>query len=336
KICPGEISVTLQTQTPAIEDDRYNTNYTYQWYRDGFALPGEVKQSYVATRVGSYSVRVCNQGLCWAADASVPVAVAQLPPPVTPVIDAQSYTFCPGEFATLFVQSEERGIFQWYKGNGKKLDSIPNEITDTYLARDAGQYAVDYIGASGCRSALSNSLTITEQPLPKHPEIVPSQPNLYSGLTYNLLVKTPYSDERYEWYKSTLYANVDGPVFPIRSLSFIDTGSYMVKAINQQGCYIWSDAYTLNLSKADLFIPNIFTPNGDGINDYFQIIGLDEFVENKLEILNTREKVVFSQKNYHNTWNGEGLPNDIYYYTLELKRQDGTSTSLRGYVHLKR
>jgi gliding motility-associated-like protein len=336
KVCPGSISVTLQTSVAVIADDKYNTNYTYQWYKDGFPLPGEVALGYVATRIGSYYVRVCNQNLCWATDASAPVAISQLPPPVPPVISAQSYTFCPGEFATLFVESEDKGIFQWYKGDGKKVGEIPGEIADTYLAGEAGQYAVDYIGESGCRSALSNSLTITEHPMPKQPEIVPSQPNLYSGLSYSLQVKEPNSDEQYGWYKSTLYANVDGPTFPIKILSAIDTGSYTVRVTNQQGCYVWSDAYTLNLSKAELFIPNIFTPNGDGINDYFQIIGLDEFVENQLEILNKFGNVVFSQKNYHNSWDGEGLPNDIYYYTLELKHQDGTSSSLSGYVHLKR
>jgi gliding motility-associated-like protein len=172
--------------------------------------------------------------------------------------------------------------------------------------------------------------------MPTQPEIVPSQPNLYSGLSYNLQVKEPNSDEQYGWYKSTLYANVDGPTFPIKILSAIDTGNYTVKVTNQQGCYVWSDAYTLNLSKTALFIPNIFTPNGDGINDYLQIIGLDEFVENQLEILNKHGNIVFSQKNYHNSWDGGGLPNDIYYYTLELKRQDGTNSSLNGYVHLKR
>jgi gliding motility-associated-like protein len=118
-------------------------------------------------------------------------------------------------------------------------------------------------------------------------------------------------------------------------LSFIDTGSYTVKVINRQGCYLWSEPYSLSLSKTSLFIPNVFTPNGDGINDYFQIIGLDDFVENKLDILNSRGKVVFSQKNYHNTWSGERLPAEIYYYTLELKRHDGTTSLWSGYVHLK-
>jgi gliding motility-associated-like protein len=335
-ICPGDtISVKLQPSVAVTADDEYNSNYDYQWYKDGAKIPNEVAPAYVATKEGYYYVRVRNQKLCWATDSSIPVAITRLQRPGTPVIAAQSSTFCPGEFANLFVQSEDRGIFQWYKGNGKKMDEIPGEIADTYLAGEAGQYAVDYIGENGCRSAISNSLTITEHPVPKQPEIISSQSNLYAGLDYNLLVKYPEAAEQYGWYKNTLYTDVEGTTFPIKNLSYIDTGTYTVKVVNRQGCYVWSEAYMLNLSKAELFVPNIFTPNGDGVNDYFQIIGLDDFAENKLEIVNKYGKVVFSQKNYHNTWNGDGLPNDIYYYTLELKRQDGTATSLYGYVHLK-
>ena len=341
EVCPGDFAVTLETRL-AVNPADQNASYSYQWRKDGFAIPGDAGQglSYIATKTGAFDVRVCNQNLCWAASPSEAVTIVQLPPPTPPVITAQSLTFCPGESVALTVTPQDdgayKGIFQWYMGNGKKMEEIPDEIADTYLAYAAGQYAVDYVGESGCRSAFSNPLTITEHPLPKLPEIIPSQPTLYSSMDYSLLVKYPYSDELYGWYKNTLYAGVDGPAFPIKDLGAIDTGTYTVKVTNLQGCYVWSEPYMLNLTKADLFIPNIFTPNGDGINDYFQIIGLDEFVENKLEIINKRGTVIYSQKNYHNEWDGNGLPNDVFYYTLELKRKDGTTSRITGFVHLKR
>ncbi|MDR1023949.1 MAG: gliding motility-associated C-terminal domain-containing protein, partial [Prevotellaceae bacterium] len=335
EVCQGDISVPLKTNVAVGSDTTYSVSYTYQWYMDGFKIPDGVAQDYVATKKGSYAVRVCNQGLCWAENPSIPVTVSQLPPPVPPVIAASSFTFCPGDLVELFVQSEDRGFFQWYKGNGKKMDEVQGEIADTYFTGEAGQYAMDYIDGYGCRSAFSNALTITEHPMPKQPEVVPSQANLYSGLDYKLLVKYPEAGDQYEWYKNTLYADVTDAAFPIKNLSDIDTGSYTVKASNQQGCFVWSEAYPLRLSRSDLFIPNIFTPNGDGINDYFQILGLDDYVENKLVMLNKRGQVIFSQKNYHNTWSGKGFSNDIYYYTLTLKRADGTSRTLYGYVHKK-
>jgi hypothetical protein len=41
--------------------------------------------------------------------------------------------------------------------------------------------------------------------MPKQPEIIPSQANLYAGLDYKLLVKYPEASEQYGWYKNTLY-----------------------------------------------------------------------------------------------------------------------------------
>jgi gliding motility-associated-like protein len=330
EVCEDSISVTLQVVT-----SEYYA-YTYQWYKDGSELPGEKELAYVANKEGSYAVKACNQGLCWTTDASNPIVVSVLALPEPPVIAAQSPAICPGGATTLSVASQQRGIFQWYKGDINKMDKILNEIAATYTANEAGQYAVDFIGANGCRSEFSNLLTVGEYPLPRQPEIVPSQVNLYAGLDYKLLVKNPQADEEYGWYKNNLSVDVTGTTFPVYNLDGADTGTYTVKAVDQHGCYVWSEAYLLAWADAALFVPNIFTPNGDGINDYFQILGLEDFVENKLEIMNKYGAIIFSQKNYHNRWSGEGLPNDIYYYTLSLKRENGASSLLNGYIHLKR
>jgi hypothetical protein len=80
-VCPGSMAVPLKTSVAVSEGSEYSTSYTYQWRMDGFDIPGEVALDYVATKKGAYAVRVCNQGLCWAAEPSAPVAVTQLPPP---------------------------------------------------------------------------------------------------------------------------------------------------------------------------------------------------------------------------------------------------------------
>jgi gliding motility-associated-like protein len=332
EVCEDSILVELQVAAS-------EAGYTYQWYKDDFKLPVPDEQAlaYVATKEGSYTVRVCNRGLCWAPHASAPVVVSALPLPEPPVIAAQSLAICPDDGATtLSVKSSQQGAFQWYKGDSRKMEKILNEVADTCIADGIGQYAADFVGENGCRSMLSNLITIGEHPLPGKPEIVPSQSILYASLNYALLVKNPQADEQYEWYKNILSTDVTGSTLLIKDLSDMDTGSYRVKAVNQYGCSLWSDAYVLNLAQSGLFIPNIFTPNGDGLNDYFQIIGLDEFVENRLDVVNKYGKVVFSQENYHNTWSGERLANGIYYYVLRLRREDGATSFLNGFVHLKR
>jgi gliding motility-associated-like protein len=86
-----------------------------------------------------------------------------------------------------------------------------------------------------------------------------------------------------------------------------------------------------------LKIPNLFTPNGDGINDVFEIRGLDQYQQNNLSIVNRWGNEVYHSTHYQNTWTGDGLNEGTYYYTLKVKK---TATSeevvYKGYVTLMR
>ena len=93
-----------------------------------------------------------------------------------------------------------------------------------------------------------------------------------------------------------------------------------------------------------LQIPEIFTPNNDGINETFEIPGIEDYPNNTIQIFNRWGAEVFSKTAYQNEWNGittsnlvigEGeLPTGTYYYILDLNG-DG-STIYKGYVYLKR
>lgn len=65
--------------------------------------------------------------------------------------------------------------------------------------------------------------------------------------------------------------------------------------------------------------PNGFSPNGDGVNDFFIIMGAEQTPNNEFQVFNRRGKLVYSEKNYKNDWDGKGLdgsPLDdgTYYY----------------------
>ena len=96
---------------------------------------------------------------------------------------------------------------------------------------------------------------------------------------------------------------------------------------NEGGCdttYIAS----IEVAPVELKIPNIFTPNGDGINDYFEI-GYKNgrpindlnvyFLSHKLVIFNRWGRIVYESTNYQNDWDGGNLPDGTYFYVLECK-----------------
>ncbi|MGY3053687.1 gliding motility-associated-like protein [Pedobacter sp. UYEF25] len=93
----------------------------------------------------------------------------------------------------------------------------------------------------------------------------------------------------------------------------------------------------LSVSGKDLFIPNLFTPNGDGINDVFEIRGLDLFYSNDLVIVNRWGNEVYKANNYQNNWSGNGLNEGTYFYKLSVRETaESEPTIFTGYVTLVR
>lgn len=83
-----------------------------------------------------------------------------------------------------------------------------------------------------------------------------------------------------------------------------------------------------------LRIPDVITPNGDGVNDTFQIEGIERFPDNELFIYNRWGREIYSTEQYANEWdatfNGTPVPNGTYFYVLNNKR---TGEELgKGYV----
>jgi gliding motility-associated-like protein len=86
-------------------------------------------------------------------------------------------------------------------------------------------------------------------------------------------------------------------------------------------------------NSAKLLIPSLFTPNGDGINDRFEIVGLNEFfVSNSLVIFNKNYNQVYRKQNYQNDWTGDNLPMGSYGYILKATDKDNKEVVYKGFV----
>ena len=87
-----------------------------------------------------------------------------------------------------------------------------------------------------------------------------------------------------------------------------------------------------------LIIPSGFSPNGDNINDTFEIKGIGSFEIVSIKVLNRWGEEVFASDNYKNDWNGisksgSELPNDTYYCVIESPILEKTHT---GYIIINR
>jgi len=77
----------------------------------------------------------------------------------------------------------------------------------------------------------------------------------------------------------------------------------------------------------DLTIPNVFTPNFDGVNDKFEILNLEHYSAS-IVIFNRWGRKVFEHSDYYNNWwDGGNAPAGTYYYILTYTRGNQTRTS---------
>jgi len=84
-----------------------------------------------------------------------------------------------------------------------------------------------------------------------------------------------------------------------------------------------------------LFIPNVFTPNGDGVNDVFEVVGIQYYTNPRLRITNRWGDEVYYNPNYNNDWDGIDLMGGTYYYHLTLTAA-GKDYVYKGWVLIKK
>lgn len=133
---------------------------------------------------------------------------------------------------------------------------------------------------------------------------------------------------------------------PTRDFIGIDTVLYLVcdRGIPEE-CMVDTLIVTVvPQSDENLFVPEAFSPNNDGINDFFEIVGLENFESNSIKVFNRWGNTVFQEDNYKNKWGGVNnvslsgrlLPASGYLYVLVLTKASGEEIILKGSVFINR
>jgi len=82
-------------------------------------------------------------------------------------------------------------------------------------------------------------------------------------------------------------------------------------------------------------IPNVFTPNGDGKNDVFEIVGIESFDRVEITVVNRWGNEVYRNTKYQNNWDGQGLNEGTYYYVI-ITHEGGRQERYAGWVLIKK
>lgn len=240
---------------------------------------------------------------------------------------------CLTDSFTFINQSTSAAVtWQWNFGdNTTNTTSLsPNH---TYSSANTYYTSFSYIDSKGCVSNIAKD-TITVNPNP----VVDAGPTVYILQGSAAILKATASGSStlaYLWtpLNGTNYLNYDTLLNPI-CMPLADE-FYTLSVTGAGGCYA-QDTMSVLLLKEPI-IPNAFSPNGDGINDTWEIGHLSTYFGATVEVFNRGGQLVHKINGYATGWdgkiNGKPLPVGTYYYIINPKNghkvMSGTVTILR-------
>jgi gliding motility-associated-like protein len=191
---------------------------------------------------------------------------------------------------------------------------------------DAGEYELIVQDVDGCIA--SSVTTITPLVFPPAPEVFLSTADLCNtDATIEIGIANADLYERISW--ST--GEEDDLIF------VSEAGSYEVTVFSEDNCVATAAIPITDCARYE--IPNIFSPNSDGVNDVFKVYHVGNGFEfNSLKVFNRWGQVVFEttvNEAWDGTVNGKPAPADIFIYEAVVKL-NGVSEIKRGSVTLVR
>lgn len=194
-------------------------------------------------------------------------------------------------------------------------------------------------------AAISPPLNIHVDPLPKAP-VTPEGPvSLYQNSPdkeYSL--HETFSDViSYEWdlfpANAGTITNLGDRCRITWNESFFGNCYLSVRGINECGAGMFSDSLVIQVSEMELGygIINIFTPNGDGFNDYWSLPFIREYPEAIIKIYDRNNRLLIEYRGTDSSWNGtvngELVPMGNYLYVIDLGQG---RKPIKGYVTVLR
>jgi gliding motility-associated-like protein len=275
-------------------------SYFYLWDN------GDTNPSIIVTRQGGYTVTVTDTNGCKAIDTLNLIGT----PPWN--LKPDRVVICEGQYAQLLADTGKY-TYRWFPEIDIKGSNLPNPIVNP---KSTSVYTA-IVSNKRCTAIVQHTVIVKASPplsLLSHHEII------LPGETVQL---GAYADSSCSWYPDYMISCLQ---CPNPEVSPLETTIYYCYVVNALGC---SNTNTVVVEVIPtLYIPNSFTPNGDGENDVFRPV-FSGFNKMKMSVYNRWGEEIYSYDSLEGGWNGkfkgEACPNGYYAYLL-------TATDNRGKV----
>ncbi len=293
--------------------------FTYLWSN---AATGPVNTSLT---LGTYDVTFTDAHQC---TASATYNISEPTPLVvdTVVSPIVCYGYNDGSIELIVTGATPPYSFIWNSGSHAGM------VTNLW----PGTYSVTVTDTKGC--VVSEAITITQPPLYQVVMDTVVTINLGESIELNPVAANG-NPASWEWSPATFLSctSCRNPV----AQPFV-TFTYSVQTISDVGCVADKSVIINVIPSYIIYIPNAITPNGDGVNDYFEVFGNKEtWKQFSLQIFDRIGEKVFETSDMNFKWDasykGKPLNPGVLIYTLRLVYIDNHTDKLyRGSITLLR
>lgn len=243
---------------------------------------------------------------CIAGD-TIAVSVAE-----SPQIElGPDFSFCEGETVTIEIPY----IGSWSTG----------EMSDEIVITETGTYGV-LVSSGPCTVTDEVQATMINLPLVS----LGDDASYCRGNAYTIGMEDANAED-YVWSTGESTSTID-----IR-----DGGVYWVQVSNQCGDAVDTVAVAFSDCDVLIYIPDAFTPDGDGLNDVFFVLA-NNLIKPEFNIYNRWGMLIFSTTDLTVPWTGDVMdgthyaPDGVYTYQLKYLTDKGDAGEVRGHVTLLR
>ncbi len=317
--CAGG-SYLLAIDNPGTGSNDSPLNYpslTFNWYKETgpttsvFVAEGP---SLLVNNEGTYFVET-NYGTCTSNSFSNRVAISEVSSGEAEagISSSLGNPFCPSQGSTT-LSTIGGNSYQWFK------DGVPitDAINQMYQANESGTYAVQ-VDLGDCSA--SGFIELESELFDA--EINVSAFNaIQEGETLSVVVTTTANNPAFEWYfNDVLIIGATEDNYEVTQI-----GSYKI-IVTETGASNCSGSREFLFEVTEPFpdvekIPNVISPNGDGINDSWMIpTKYVSGTNTMVMIMNNNGKVVLQTNDYPNNWPENDLNlssiNQVFYYVIK-------------------
>src|SRR5690554_5889103 len=257
---------------------------------------------------------------------------------LAPVIEIEglSATYCAGEEVVWTTNISDNCGVDTVTSTHDSGESFPvGTTTVTYTAVDASGNVSTY------------SFDVVVGALPSAADLGAADFSVCLGRDITLSIDNPEENTTYSWVFLGDEVGT-GTSHTVTSSTLDDEGTYIVVSTSPEGCVFVTEV-ELSVNQCEIVISGGISPNGDGLNDVFEIGGIEAYPKTEVWIYNRWGAEVYHSEDYKNDWDGTSqsslnvggneLPEGTYYYVIRLGGYEGqlnAGETYKGYVYLKR